>query len=107
MPDCEWLTSTVRLRRFASADRSGTVGFGVGSVALQSATICFQNSPCASSGYCMPGKTCGYDGPKRKIAHADSRPAEKTGGNVSTDARPSLTASIVDGSTADRPRAAW
>src|SRR3981081_3674153 len=80
---------------------------GVGKVAFQSLTICFQNSPCVSSGNCMPSKTFGYSGPQRKIAHAASWPAEKIGGIWSGGVLPSLTLLKVDGSVAERPRATW
>src|SRR5471030_174298 len=107
MPDCEWLSSTVPLSLIASAESAGTVGLGVGKVAAQSSTICFQNSSTASSGNCMPGKTLGYSGPKRKIAQAASWPAEKTGGVLSTAVLPSFTLLMIDGSAAERPRETW
>src|SRR5258708_21446768 len=105
MPDCEWLIRIVPFNLFASIDSAGTVGLGEGKVALQSLTICFQNSSSASSGNCMPGKTFGYSGPKRKIVHAASWPAEKAGGVLSSGALPSLTLLTSDGSSAERPRA--
>jgi hypothetical protein len=83
------------------------VGFGVGNAFNQSGTICFQNSPWASSGNCMPGNTLGYSGPNRKIAQAPSWAAPKTCGSASTPARPPFTCTMPDGSAADRPRAAW
>jgi hypothetical protein len=107
MPDCEWLIRIVPLSLIASSESAGTVGLGVGKVAFQSLTICFQNSPCVSSGNCMPSKTFGYSGPKRKIAHAASWPAEKIGGIWSGGVLPSLTLLKVDGSVAERPRATW
>src|SRR5271170_5778244 len=97
MPDAEWLIRIVPLSLIASAESAGTVGLGVGKVAFQSVTICFQNSSCASSGNRMPSKILGYSGPKRKIAHAASWPAEKTGGIWSGGVLPSLTLLKVDG----------
>src|SRR6267154_2883179 len=107
MPDAEWLIRIAPLSLIASSESAGTVGLGVGKVAFQSLTICFQNSPCVSSGNCMPSKTFGYSGPKRKIAHAASWPAEKIGGIWSGGVLPSLTLLKVDGSLAERPRATW
>src|SRR5476649_2375163 len=104
MPDCEWLINTVPSSFIANSDKAGTVGLGVGSVGAQSETICFQNSGSASSGNCMPGNTLGYSGPKRKIAHAASCPAENTGGNWSAGVLPSLALLIAEGFPAERPR---
>src|SRR5258708_31469906 len=105
MPDAEWLIRIVPLSLIASSESAGTVGLGVGKVAFQSLTICFQNSPCVSSGNCMPSKTFGYSGPKRKIAHAASWPAEKIGGVWAGRGLPSLALVEVDGSGAQPPRA--
>ena len=81
MPDCEWLTSTVPLRRCANADKAGTVGLGVGSDSFQSGTICFQNSASASSGNCWPGKTFGYSGPNLNTVQASSCETAAIGGS--------------------------
>src|SRR5436190_11553530 len=107
MPDCEWLTSTVPLRRRASSDKAGTVGFGVGSASIQSGTICFQNSACASNGNCIPAKTFGYSGPNLKMVHASSCDTDDTGGSCSATALPLLTRLMSAGLDADRPRDAW
>src|SRR5476651_2113142 len=104
MPDCEWLINTVPSSLIANSDNAATVGLGVGNVGAQSGTICFQNSGNASSGNSMPGNVFGYSGPKRKIAHAASCPAENTGGNWSAGVLPSLTLLIADGLPAERPR---
>ena len=104
MPDCEWLMSTTLPTFWASCDSRGTVGLGVGSVPIQSGTICFQNSSIASSGKRMPGYTWVWVSPKRKIAHAASCPAMNTGG-VSPGARlPARTAVTSVALAAERPR---
>src|SRR5258708_33159689 len=105
MPDCEWLIRIVPLSLIASSESAGTVGLGVGKVAFQSLTICFQNSPCVSSGNCMPSKTFGYSGPKRKIAHAASWPAEKIGGSLAGGGLPRLALLEGDRAPPQRPRA--
>jgi len=105
LPDAEWATSTAPSSFFASSDRRGTVGLGLGRVANQSGTICFQNSSIDCSGKRMPGKTFGYSGPKRKIAQAATCPAMKTGGVSAAGALPARTAVIADALAADRPRA--
>ena len=108
MPDCEWLIRIVPPSLIASCDSAGTVGLGVGKVAFQSATICFQNSLLRLQRELHAVEHLRVL--RRRSGRSPTRPrgpAEKIGGRSAAGALPIFTLLNGAGSIAERPRATW